>query len=119
MLSGGTWYFLLSVVLWQIRPYFSARQGLADCLLETAEYMRIKASFYDDHPDLDQNYKNLVDLQVQIREKKEEVRELLFKRRSAIQGSTSISSSLVLIFFEKVDSLEQSLAYSVDDPPLL
>src|SRR3546814_10383674 len=113
MLSGGTWYFLLSVVLLQIRPYFSARQGLADCLLETAEYIRIKASFYEDHPDLDQNFKNLVDIQVKISEKQEEVRELLLKRRSDIQGSNSISRSLVMNFVETVAILEQSHRKSI------
>src|SRR3546814_57669 len=91
-----------------------SRQCLVDCPLETAEYMRIKASFYEDHPDLDQNFKNLVDIQVKISEKQEEVRELLLKRRSAIQGSNSISRSLVMIFVETVDILEQSMASHID-----
>ncbi|WP_158640638.1 FUSC family protein [Anseongella ginsenosidimutans] len=114
MLAGGIWYFLLSVVLWQIRPYFSARQGLADCLLETAEYMRIKAAFYQNNPDFDKNFRKLVDIQIQINEKQEEVRELLLKRRSAIQGSNSVSRSLVMIFIESVDLLEQVMASHID-----
>src|SRR3546814_18372632 len=49
-----------------------------------------------------------------ISEKQEEVRELLLKRRSAIQGSNSISRSLVMIFVETVDILEQSMASHID-----
>lgn len=114
MAAGGAWYFLLSVVFWQIRPYYSARQGLGECLLETAEYMRTKASFYQDTPDFDKSFKKLIDIQVQISDKQEEVREILLKRRSAIQGSNSVSRSLVMIFTEAVDILEQAMASHID-----
>ncbi len=114
MLAGGAWYFLLSVVFWQIRPYFASRQGLGNCLLKTAEYMRIKASFYQNAPDFEAGYRKLVDKQVEVNETQEEVRELLLKRRSAIQGSNSVSRSLVMIFVETVDVMEQVMASHID-----
>src|SRR5690606_5846131 len=110
MLAGGAWYFLLSVGFWQLRPYFASRQGLGNCLLKTAEYMRIKASFYQNAPDFEAGYRKLVDKQVEVNETQEEVRELLLKRRSAIQGSNSVSRSLVMIFVETVDVMEQVMA---------
>src|SRR5690606_17396298 len=55
-----------------------------------------------------------VDIQVKVSEKQEEVRELLLKRRSAIQGSNSVSRSLVMIFVEAVDILEQVMASHID-----
>lgn len=114
MFAGGMWYFLLSVVFWQIRPYFSSRQGLGDCLLKTAEYMRVKATFYEKDPDIGDSYRKLVDKQIEVNETQEEVRELLLKRRSAIQGSNSVTRSLVMIFVEVVDIMEQVMASHID-----
>lgn len=49
-----------------------------------------------------------------VSEKQEAVRELLLKRRSAQQGSTSINKSMVLIFMDIVDLQEQIMASQTD-----
>ncbi len=49
-----------------------------------------------------------------MNEKQEAVRELLLKMRSAQQGTTSISKSMVLIFLDLVDMYEQIMASQID-----
>ena len=47
VLAGGLWYMLLSLVLYSFRPYKLAQQALGDCIIATAEYMRVRATFYE------------------------------------------------------------------------
>ncbi|MBL0355379.1 MAG: hypothetical protein IPP72_00140 [Chitinophagaceae bacterium] len=45
--AGGIWYMLLSLLLYSFRPYKLAQQALGDCIIATADYLRIRASFYE------------------------------------------------------------------------
>src|SRR5579871_4535302 len=38
ILAGGTWYTLLSLLLYSFRPYKLAQQALGDCIQSTADY---------------------------------------------------------------------------------
>ncbi|RFM33622.1 FUSC family protein [Chitinophaga silvisoli] len=116
ILLGAVWYGLLALVLWQIRPYLSVQQMLAECINETADYLLARARFYD--PDagnkIDEIYKDVLAQQVVVSEKQEAVRELLLKRRSHQEGTTSINKALVLIFLDMVDLQEQIMAAQTD-----
>lgn len=114
ILGGGVWYAFLTLTLWQIRPYLSIRQSLADIITQIAGYIRVKAAFYAENTDTDQNFRKLLDIQTAISERQEEVRELLLKRRSAIQGSNSMSRSLMMVFIEANDIFEQAMASMSD-----
>lgn len=116
ILGGSIWYGFLALLLWQIRPYLSVQQTLAECIMETAHYLEERAGFYakDAHKNFDEIYKSVLAQQVIVSEKQEAVRELLLKRRSAQQGSTSINKSMVLIFMDIVDLQEQIMASQTD-----
>jgi len=114
VLLGGLWHGLLALVLWQIRPYLNVQQTLGECILETARYLELRAGFYVKDTDLDETYKYVLEQQVLVSEKQEAVRELLLKRRSAQQGTSSISKSMVLIFLDLVDLQEQIMASQID-----
>lgn len=116
ILTGSVWYGFLALILWQIRPYLIVQQLLSECIIETSRYLQERARFYtkDADKDLDAIYKNVLAQQVVVNEKQEAVRELLLKRRSAQQGSTSLNKALVLMFLDVVDLQEQIMAAQTD-----
>ncbi|MBO9732336.1 MAG: FUSC family protein [Chitinophaga sp.] len=113
-LLGSIWYAVLALTLWQIRPYLNVQQALGDCIIQTARYLETRANFYTPGVNVADNYKAVLAQQVIVNEKQEQVRELLLKRRSAQQGTTSINKSMVLIFLDMVDLQEQIMASQTD-----
>ncbi|WP_142688554.1 FUSC family protein [Chitinophaga polysaccharea] len=114
VLLGSIWYAVLALTLWQIRPYLNVQQALGDCILQTARYLEVRANFYTPGINVNENYKAVLAQQVIVNEKQENVRELLLKRRSAQQGTTSLNKSMVLIFLDMVDLQEQIMASQTD-----
>ncbi|HEY9259217.1 FUSC family protein [Chitinophaga sp.] len=114
VLLGSIWYAILALTLWQIRPYLNVQQALGDCIIQTARYLETRANFYTPGVNVADNYKAVLEQQVIVNEKQENVRELLLKRRSAQQGTTSINKSMVLIFLDMVDLQEQIMASQTD-----
>lgn len=107
---GSIWYTLLSYLIYRIRPYRLVQQMLSDAIHELSEYLRAKAKFYHENMDYDKNYKELLQLQVVVHEKQEEVREVLFKTREIVQESTPEGRFLLLVFVDTVDLFEQIMS---------
>lgn len=114
ILAGGIWYMMLSLSLAQIRPYRLAQQAVGECIREIAEYVRLKADFYDQETDFDENYKKLISQQVIVHEQQDSVRELLFKTRLMVKESTLAGRLLILVFVDIVDLFEQTMATHYD-----
>ena len=114
ILIGGFWYMILSISLSQIRPYRLAQQAMGECIREVAEYVKLKADFYDSEADYDGNYKKLVSQQVIVHEHQDILRELLFKTRMMIKESTYAGRLLILVFVDIVDLFEQTMATHYD-----
>lgn len=105
--AGGAWYFLVSTVVHRIRPYKLVQQALGDCMLETAEYIKIKASFFLEDSGLNDKYKQLADAHVLVNQKQTLVREMLFKTRSIVKESTHIGRVLLMSFLDTIDLFER------------
>ncbi|HQT23521.1 MAG: FUSC family protein [Sphingobacteriales bacterium 17-39-43] len=114
ILTGGIWYMILSLSLSQIRPYRLAQQAMGECIREVAEYVRLKADFYDEETDFDENYRKLISQQVIVHEQQDSVRELLFKTRLKVKESTLAGRLLILVFVDIVDLFEQTMATHYD-----
>ena len=110
ILAGAVWYMLLSLALYSFRPYKLAQQALGECILATADYMRIRASFYDKEVDYNKTYENMLSQQIVVHEKQNLVRELLFKSRNVIKDSTNTSRTLLMIFTDIVDLFERTMS---------
>lgn len=106
ILAGGLWYTLLSLLLYSFRPYKLVQQALGDCIQSTSAYLYTKAIFYGRDPDYDKNYQRLLEQQVEIHEKQDLVRELLFKSRDIVKESTNRGRVLVMMFLDIVDLFE-------------
>ena len=107
---GGSWYLLLALAQVQVQPYRSAQQALGESLRALGEFLRLKAIFYDERTDLDDDYRRLVTQQVTVNEKQEAVRDVIFRTRQIVSESTSTSRRLVLTFTESVDLYEHITA---------
>jgi uncharacterized membrane protein YccC len=111
---GGLWYFVFSITLYRIRPYQLAKQVLSDCMESTAKYLEIKAGFYAVGTDLPALYNQLLKQQVEVHQKQQVVREVLFKTRSIVKESTHTGRVLVLSFLDTVDLFESVLTTERD-----
>lgn len=111
---GGLWYMTLSLSGTQVRPYRLAQQELGESIHKVADYIRLKANFYDPRIDNDKNFLALIEQQVQVHEHQESVRELLFRSKRNIRDTTPMGRLLTLIFTDVTDLFEQAMATHYD-----
>lgn len=110
ILCGSIWYTLLSYFVNRIRPYRLVQQMLSDSIYEVSVFLRAKAKFYHEGINYEKNYAELLQLQVLVHEKQEEVREVLFKTREIVNESTPEGRFLLLVFVDMVDLFEQIMS---------
>ncbi|GAC1451709.1 MAG: FUSC family membrane protein [Chitinophagaceae bacterium] len=106
--AGGAWYMLLSLVLYHVRPYKLIQQALGDCIMATADYLRIRTQFYDKKTASADVYRELMEQQVQVQQKQDLLRELLYKSRTLVKDSTVTSRTLMMLFIDTVDMFEKA-----------
>lgn len=107
---GSIWYTGLSYFFYRIRPYRLVQQTLSDSIHEVSLFLRAKARFYHKNIDYDDNYAELLQLQVLVHEKQDAVREVLFKTREIVRDSTPEGRFLLLVFVDMVDLFEQVMS---------
>lgn len=110
ILAGSIWYTLLSYFVYRLRPYRLVQQILSDSILQVSEFLRAKAKFYHEKTDYEKNYAELLQLQVLVHEKQDEVREVLFRTREIVRESTPEGRFLLLVFVDMVDLFEQVMS---------
>ncbi|MGV3706674.1 MAG: FUSC family membrane protein [Arcticibacter sp.] len=114
LLAGGIWYMGLSLAVSQFRPYRIAQHALAECIDQVAEYLKLKALFYDEQADFDETYKKLIDQQIIVHQQQDNVREILFKNKMFLKDPTNTARVLTLVFIDVLDLFEQTMATHYD-----
>lgn len=112
--SGGIFYLTISLLLYRLRPYKLIQQALGDELMTTAAYLRTRASFYEPDVDYAKTYQVLVEQQVQVHNKQNLAREMLFKTRDIVRESTHVSRIMMMIFLDSVDLFERIMTSQQD-----
>lgn len=107
---GSIWYTSLSYLIYRLRPFRLAQQTLSDAIHEIANFLRVKAKFYSHKTNYEKNFAYLLQLQVNVHEKQDEVREVLFKTREIVRDSTPQGRFLVIVFTDTVDLFEQVMS---------
>ena len=110
VLGGSLWYTALSYFFYRLRPYRIVQQTLSDCIMEISEFLRSKAKFYRQNTNFDDNYAELLNLQIQVHEKQDAVRDVLFRTREIVRDSTPEGRFLMLVFVDMVDLFEQIMS---------
>ena len=111
---GALWYIIISFSITYVRPYRLAQQELSETIIQVADYIRLKANFYDIKSDLDKNYDKLIEKQIEVNAHQENVRDILFHSKRSIKDTTKKGRFLTLIFTDIVDLFEQSMATHYD-----
>ena len=114
MAIGGAWYMIISMSMIQIRPYRIAQQELSESIRQVADYIRLKANFYNPKTDFDENYLKLVEKQIEVNTHQERLRDILFQSKRSIKDTTKIGRLLTLIFTDIIDLFEHSMATQYD-----
>ncbi|GAB2815253.1 FUSC family protein [Ferruginibacter profundus] len=109
ILAGAVWYTLLSLLLYSFRPYKLAQQALGDCIMATADYLRVRAAFYEKEVDYEKTYQQMMEQQIVLHTEQNLVRELLFKSRDVIKESTTTGRTLLMMFTDIVDLFERTM----------
>ncbi len=113
-LVGGTWYAILSLVLYTLRPYRPIQQLLGECLMEIAEYLRTKGLLYRKERDHTSIYQQLMESQVKIQNYQNDLREMLFTTRKYFSESTKKGRVLMMMFLDSIDLLESIMTSQQD-----
>lgn len=109
LLTGGVWYMLFSMLLTQVVPYRPAEQTLGECIQEVADFIKIKAEFYDPKTDLQENSQKLIDQQILVNQQQENVREILFRTRKLLKDSSAQGNILIMTFIDLIDLYEHAM----------
>lgn len=111
---GCLWYMIVSLSITQVRPYRLTQQELSESIRHVADYLRLKANFYDINVDNDKNYLKLIEKQVEVNNHQENVRNLLFQSKRSIKDTTKTGRYLTFVFNDIIDLFEQSMATHYD-----
>lgn len=114
LLAGGLWYFVLAMTLYSIRPYKLAQQALGEYVMATSDYLRAKATLYNDEINYTISNQQLLARQIAVQEKQNLVTELIFKSRSIVKESTHIGRVLVMAFLDTTDLFEKTMSSHQD-----
>lgn len=112
--SGCTWFLLIFLVVTTIQPYKLAGQMIGENYLQLAEFLKIKANYYQKNPDFDKLTTQVIAKQIEIKNLQEETRETVFKTRTIVNESTTTSRLLMLMFLNSMD-LHEKLMTSESD----
>jgi len=114
LLAGGLWYFALAMTLYSIRPYKLAQQALGEYVMATSDYLRAKATLYNDKINYTISNQQLLARQIAVQEKQNLVTELIFKSRNIVKESTHVGRVLVMAFLDVTDLFEKTMASHQD-----
>ncbi|KMQ68675.1 membrane protein [Chryseobacterium sp. FH2] len=112
--SGCIWFLLIFLVVSTIQPYKLASQMIGENYLQLAEFLKIKANYYQKNPDFSKLTTQVIAKQIEIKNLQEDTRETVFKTRTIVNESTTTSRLLMLMFLNSMD-LHEKLMTSESD----
>lgn len=111
---GAVWYMIVSFSFNQIQPYRLAQQELAESIRHVAEFLRLRANFYNVKTDHEKNYLKIIEKQIEVHKHQENVRDLLFRSKRSVKDTTKLGRLLILVFNDIVDLYEQTMTTYYD-----
>ncbi|GAA0189048.1 YccS family putative transporter [Fulvivirga kasyanovii] len=106
---GGLWYLIFAQLSHLLADRNHTSQLMAECMLLTSQYLRVKAQMTFNAEENEELLNELFELQTQLNEKHETLREILLVSRKHF-GLSNFAKRQVLIFIELIDILELAIA---------
>lgn len=109
VLVGGLWYLGVTLLAHTLVYRRQNQLILAECMVLTSRYLRIRSQLVPHPPQATRLQKELFQLQTEINEKHEKLREIFAEERTRF-GTSHSANKYVLIFIELVEMLELALS---------
>ncbi len=110
---GGIWYLVLTYIKTKVFPKIQTDQLFVKTLEKTAEFLRIRAQLLKGDSNRDELFLKLYEVQFEINEQHETLREIILSSRSK-SGFSNKTRRQQLLFSDLVDILELAVANQVD-----
>lgn len=110
---GGLWYLGLNMVWQALNPRSQTDQYIAQTLDLTSTYLEARGKLITPGASRLELFKKLLELQAELNDKHETLREILMSARKT-SGSSSYERKRLLIFIQLVDVLELAMANPVN-----
>ena len=110
---GGLWYLLLSKVWHRIDPKAETEEFLSETYVLTAEFLETRGKLIDPLEDHEKLQSKLLELQSELTESHETLREILILSRKT-SGRSNYQDKRLLIFVQLVEMLETAIANPVN-----
>ncbi|MEH6406322.1 MAG: FUSC family membrane protein [Leeuwenhoekiella sp.] len=110
---GGLWYLFLTTIVDYIFPKKQTEEFLIESLSLTSRYIRTRANLMNNSLDRKNGYKSLLQLQSDLNESHEKLREILINS-SQSSGDSPFQSKRLIILIQLIDIFELAMAYPVN-----
>ena len=110
---GGIWYLLLSTLWFYINPKAQTEETLTQTFLLTASFLDIRRQLIGEQPNRDDLQVQLLNIQSELTEHHDTLREILILSRKS-SGKSNYQSRRLLIFIQLVELLETAIANPVN-----
>ena len=113
LLSGGLFYLIISLVFFYIRPHRYIELQIAQGILLTAKYLKLRGDLWELNSDRKAITKKQLHFQVELNSIHENIREVLIRNRNNI-GSSNQNRKMLISFISLVEIMELAIATSFD-----
>jgi len=112
---GGLFYFTFSYWLHRLLWYRESMQALSVALFATAEYIRVRSSFYDMDEELEESWRKLIKRQAVMTEKHQAARDRILREwPGAKLRSRHLHVATMNVFTDMVALLDSMIATQTD-----
>ena len=113
LLSGGLFYLLISLAFFYIRPHRYIQLQIAQGILVTAKYLKLRGDLWELQSDRKEITKKQLHFQVELNSIHENIREVLIRNRTNL-GSSNQNRKMLISFISLVEIMELAVATSFD-----
>ena len=114
LLTGGIWFYAISLLHYWLLPERYLRYAISDCLLATHDYLKVKAQFYDPELPLEECYNNAMRSHYRVSEAQQQLRSILLRDKALIHSSNRKGQALLHVAEKTIDLYEQITAIHYD-----
>jgi uncharacterized membrane protein (TIGR01666 family) len=117
LLSGGLFYLVISLMFFYIRPHRYIQLQIAQGILLTAKYLKLRGDLWEVNSDRKEITKKQLHFQVELNAIHENIREVLIRNRTNV-GSSNQNRKMLITFISLVEIMELAIATSFDHSKL-
>ncbi len=112
--AGGTCYFLISLILYRLRPYRYLQLQLGENLRTIAKYLETLSGLFKLKHDNDYLYNRLNQQQITIQQEQDSLRDMLLSTREMVIDSTAKGRIIMMMFLDSIDLFERIISLQQD-----